>query len=278
MTQPNKTDNTFTLFEDEDRVLQYAETILGGLDETTRLIRSLTMAYKRAVREQKRMVRLSDRNQEELMAVKERLEGEVKARAELVEQFRILAITDTLTETYLRGHFLELCNHELKARSRTEDPLTMALLDVDKFKDVNDTYGHAAGDQALTTLCNILKDNLRQSDVIARWGGEEFAVMMPRTNKENANALADRLRQAIADCTISDGRCSFSITASFGLCTLEGANPADTSRRDPIDTLFHHADRALYQAKSNGRNCVVASTYRKGAAQDRTKGAARAQG
>ena len=276
MTQPKPKDNAFTLFEDEDRVLQYAETILGGLDETTRLIRTLTMAYKRAVREQKRMVRLSDRNQEELMAVKERLEGEVKARAELVEQFRILAITDTLTETYLRGHFLELCNHELKSRSRTEEPLTMALLDVDKFKEVNDTYGHAAGDQALTTLCNALKDNLRQSDVIARWGGEEFAIMMPRTNSDNAAALAERLRQAIADCTISDGRCTFSITASFGLCSLEGANPAETSRRDPIDTLFHHADRALYQAKSNGRNCVVSTIYRKDPAK--TKSAKTAKG
>ncbi|ASP32201.1 GGDEF domain-containing protein [Labrenzia sp. VG12] len=278
MTQSNKKDGEFTLFEDEDRVLQYAETILGGLDETTRLIRSLTMAYKRAVREQKRMVRLSDRNQEELMAVKERLEGEVKARAELVEQFRILAITDTLTETYLRGHFLELCNHELKSRSRTEDPLTMALLDVDKFKNVNDTYGHAAGDQALTTLCNILKDNLRQSDVIARWGGEEFAIMMPRTTSEQAVNLSERLRQEIAKCTISDGRCSFSITASFGLCTLEGPNPADNSRRDPIDTLFHHADRALYQAKSDGRNRVVSTTFRRSSTKERPAAAARAQG
>ncbi|MCK7611905.1 GGDEF domain-containing protein [Roseibium sediminicola] len=264
MTHSSDKDSEFTLFEDEDRVLQYAETILGGLDETTRLIRSLTLAYKRAVREQKRMVRLSDRNQEELMAVKARLEGEVRARAELVEQFRILATTDALTETYLRGHFLELCNHELKARSRSQDPLTMALLDVDKFKEVNDTYGHAAGDQALKTLCNVLKDNLRQSDIIARWGGEEFAIMMPRTANDDAAALAERLRQNIADKTISDGRCSFAITASFGLCTLEGPNPVDSSRKDPIDTLFHHADRALYQAKTNGRNAVVSSVYSAG--------------
>lgn len=275
MTHASDKDSEFTLFEDEDRVLQYAETILGGLDETTRLIRSLTLAYKRAVREQKRMVRLSDRNQEELMAVKARLEGEVKARAELVEQFRVLATTDTLTDTYLRGHFLELCSHELKARSRSEEPLTMTLLDVDKFKEVNDTHGHAAGDQALKTLCNTLKDNLRQSDIIARWGGEEFAIMMPRTTSEDGSALAERLRKAIADQTISDGRCSFSITASFGLCTLEGPNPADSSRRDPIDTLFHHADRALYQAKTNGRNAVVSSRYRAGDGQTAAKAQAR---
>jgi len=277
MTRSADKDSEFTLFEDEDRVLQYAETILGGLDETTRLIRSLTLAYKRAVREQKRMVRLSDRNQEELMAVKARLEGEVKARAELVEQFRILATTDTLTETYLRGHFLELCNHELKARSRSQEPLTMALLDVDKFKDVNDTYGHAAGDQALKTLCNVLKDNLRQSDIIARWGGEEFAIMMPRTTCGDAKVLAERLRQGIADKTISDGRCSFSITASFGLCTLEGPNPADSSRKDPIDTLFHHADRALYQAKTNGRNTVVSSVYSVGGSSGKMAAATQAR-
>ena len=123
----------------------------------------------------------------------------------------------------------------------------------------------------------MLKDNLRQSDIIARWGGEEFAIMMPRTAKKDAAALAERLRQEIADKIIADGRCSFSITASFGLCTLEGPNPVDSSRRDPIDTLFHHADRALYQAKTNGRNTVVSSVCGAGGATGKQVATAQAR-
>ncbi|MBO9418645.1 GGDEF domain-containing protein [Labrenzia sp. R4_2] len=258
-----KAESDFTLFDSEDRVLEHASTILDGLEETTDLIKTLTTAYKRAVKDQKRMVRLCDRMQEELIAVKERLEGEVKARAELAEQFRMQAITDGLTQVFNRGHFLELCNHELKARSRTEAPLSVALLDIDHFKSINDTYGHAAGDEALRVVARTLENSLRQSDVVCRWGGEEFSLLMPRTNSENASGLADRLRKTLSEIVIKEGGTSFSLTASFGVATMVGPNPAcKATGADAIDLLFKDADDALYEAKGAGRNKVITAKAR----------------
>lgn len=255
----------FTLFDSEERVMEHAETIIDGLEETTDLIKTLSAAYKRAVKDQKRMVRLCDRMQEELRAVKERLEGEVTARAQLAEQFRVQAITDGLTGLFNRGHFLELCNHELNSRSRSQDPLSVALLDIDRFKSVNDTYGHAGGDEAIRVISGILQENLRQSDVVARWGGEEFCLLMPRTSAENAHMLADRLRKIIEGTEIREGAAVFSVTASFGVATLEGANPSPSEAGiDPIDNLFKSADDALYQAKASGRNRVIAAVYANG--------------
>lgn len=266
------TETDFTLFDNEERVMEHAETIIDGLEETTDLIKTLSAAYKRAVKDQKRMVRLCDRMQEELRAVKERLEGEVTARAELAEQFRVQAITDGMTQIFNRSHFLELCDHELKSRARTEEPLSVALLDVDHFKSVNDTYGHAAGDEVLQTVARTLENNLRQSDVIARWGGEEFSILMPRTSPENAAALAERLRKAVQEQSFDGKKERFSITASFGLTTLEGPNPTtEKSGMSVIDGLFKCADDALYDAKSSGRNKVVAAEYVKGVKLDATE-------
>lgn len=262
MTAPADKNSDFTLFDTEDRVMKHAETILDGLEETTDLVKTLSAAYKRAVKDQKRMVRLCDRMQEELRAVTERLEGEVAARAELAEQFRRQAITDGLTGVFNRGHFLELCHHELNARSRSKAPLSVALLDIDRFKSVNDTYGHAAGDETIRVIARTLEENLRQSDVVARWGGEEFSLLMPRTSAENARALADRLRKMIEAVTIRDCTACFCVTASFGVATLEGANPTPSKAGcDPIDKLFKSADDALYEAKANGRNMVVPSLF-----------------
>jgi len=260
MTSPKKQAADFTLFESEDRIIERADEIMLGLEDTTKLIKTLSSAYKRAVKEQKRMVRLSDRMQDELRAVQARLEGEVQARAELAEQFRLQAITDGLTGLFNRRHFLDLCHHELRSRSRTQHPLSVALLDIDKFKAVNDTHGHAGGDEALKVVAATLTGNLRQSDVVARWGGEEFAILMPETQSDDALRLAERLRKTLSEQTVFEGELAFQVTASFGVATLEGPNPAsENPGHDPIDSLFKCADDALYDAKRSGRNRVHAA-------------------
>ncbi|GAA0783188.1 GGDEF domain-containing protein [Roseibium denhamense] len=257
MTQRDKKASDFTLFDNEDRVLERAETILHGLDETTELIKTLSTAYKRAVREQKRMVRLCDRMQEELLTVKERLEGEVTAREKLAEEFRIQAITDNLTGIYNRGHFLELCTHELKSRVRTQAPLSVALMDIDRFKQINDAYGHAGGDEALRVVARTLEASLRQSDVVARWGGEEFGLLMPNASSEDAHKLADRLRKTLSEIEITSDGTAFTLTASFGVATFTGPSPSESrAYMDAIDELFKCADDGLYRAKGAGRNQV----------------------
>ncbi|WP_170230457.1 GGDEF domain-containing protein [Roseibium hamelinense] len=253
-----KDEADFTLFDEEDRILLDAEAALDNLTHATGLVKSLSRAYKRAVRDQKRMVRLCDRMQEELISVKEKLQGEVKARAELAEQFRIMATTDALTGVFSRGHFLDLCGYEVNGRKRTLEPLAIAVLDVDHFKSVNDTHGHAGGDKALQEITETLRCNLRPSDSIGRIGGEEFGILMPATHAENAERLAERLRRLVAETPIETEKTTFKVTASFGVCALEGALPdRKAGEADPVAKIINAADEALYEAKENGRNQVI---------------------
>ncbi|MEL6346179.1 MAG: diguanylate cyclase [Myxococcota bacterium] len=127
-------------------------------------------------------------------------------------------------------------------------PLTMAILDLDHFKRINDTYGHPAGDQALKVFAELLRDNLRGSDLMARIGGEEFMILLPGANPEAARMVVDRIREKLSALRIHTGTSVFQITVSVGQATML---PQDTP-----DSLYQRADRALYEAKAKGRNRV----------------------
>jgi diguanylate cyclase (GGDEF)-like protein len=247
----------FTLFDEEDRILQSSARLLRDLTNATGHVRDLQRAYKRAVREQKRMVRLSDRMQSELLEVKQQLEEEVRARAELAERFRNMAITDSLTGCFSRGHFLNLFDHELARFERSKRPISVVLLDVDHFKRINDTHGHGGGDQALIQLVEVLKRTVRSSDTVGRLGGEEFAVLGPETNAEAAGILAEWIRAAIEAAPVEFEGKTFTLTASLGTSTLTGTS--DLSRGETITRMLALADEALYEAKGSGRNRVCTS-------------------
>lgn len=177
--------------------------------------------------------------------------------ARLHAELRDLAITDALTGVYNHRHFQQRLQEELDraARLSTLDiprPVSLVLVDVDHFKAVNDRYGHQAGDDILRTLARLMGRVLRSSDVTCRYGGEEFAVVLPETDAEAAVHVAGRLREAIerSSFTASDGRELGGVTASFGVATFDGGIP---SRSD----LIRQADEALYAAKHAGRNRVV---------------------
>jgi diguanylate cyclase (GGDEF)-like protein len=128
------------------------------------------------------------------------------------------------------------------------------MVDLDHFKSVNDTYGHKAGDLVLRKVGEILSTVFRTTDLAARYGGEEFVVLLPHTSEEAAWKLAERVRTAIENCAFRfDGR-DFSVTASIGVASVEGGSLSATD-----DDLVLKADKALYQAKNNGRNMVVVS-------------------
>jgi len=162
-----------------------------------------------------------------------------------------LSITDGLTKLHNHRYFQDHLSREIKRVSRTHAPLSMILLDIDDFKQLNDTHGHAAGDEVLTALAAIMNDTARESDLIARYGGEEFVILMPNTDLEGALHLAEKLRMAVESTRliIGDRMKPIDITISLGVATYEG------ERRE----FFGEADRALYQAKANGKNCVVAA-------------------
>jgi diguanylate cyclase (GGDEF)-like protein len=160
-----------------------------------------------------------------------------------------LAATDPLTGLPNRRFFQQTANLELERVCRFGTSASVIMLDVDHFKDVNDTYGHALGDEALRALTRTCKGSIRQMDVFARHGGEEFAILLPGTNEAAACKVAEKLRLAIAKIIVSDDQHNFTLTASFGVAELFHTD-------QDIESGLARADTALYAAKHFGRNCV----------------------
>jgi eukaryotic-like serine/threonine-protein kinase len=170
--------------------------------------------------------------------------------ARLFSQVQQLATTDGLTGIANRRHFWELAEHQVAVARRHNRPLAAVMLDIDHFKQVNDTYGHAAGDEVLQQVTTRLLAGVRASDLLGRYGGEEFALILPEI-EHDAHELADRLRAAVAGAPLDTVAGPVAVTLSAGVTYLE---PADAD----VDALLARADYALYQAKQAGRNRVVA--------------------
>jgi diguanylate cyclase (GGDEF)-like protein len=183
--------------------------------------------------------------------LKIREEHEEALRNALAEVQR-LASTDPLTELPNRRRFFELANLELQRVLRHGRSLAAIMLDIDWFKGVNDSFGHAAGDQVLSTVAKHCRETVRQIDVLGRIGGEEFAILLPETNLDSACRVAERLRRIIAGTPVETESGSVDITASFGVMTLDDTHAT-------LDTLLAGADKALYQAKRDGRNRVCSA-------------------
>ncbi|MFB0934282.1 MAG: diguanylate cyclase [Propionivibrio sp.] len=179
-----------------------------------------------------------------------------RVNAELVnlnEELRIQARFDALTGLANRRHFLERLDGELHRSARFGLPCSLAILDIDHFKSVNDQFGHAAGDAVLRTFAQTLGQCVRNSDLAARFGGEEFAVLMPQTSVDGATELAERIRGAVQDASVSSGESILRVSVSIGVAQWSGETP---------EQLIARADDAMYAAKSAGRNQVCASPPR----------------
>ena len=179
------------------------------------------------------------------LAVKER--GNAEQRASDLES---LASADFLTRLYNRRYFEKLATAELARCQRYMRPLSMLMIDIDHFKSVNDRLGHAAGDRVLQNVAALCRAEKRESDVVARVGGEEFAIMLPETNQLAAEQFAERLRHQVRENTLTVDGQMVSITISIGVA---GAS----MRTAGVQTLMRQADQALYQAKRSGRDQVV---------------------
>ncbi|HET7651290.1 MAG TPA: diguanylate cyclase, partial [Gammaproteobacteria bacterium] len=172
--------------------------------------------------------------------------------AQLIHELENLATTDSLTRLHNRRHFLERAEAEFERSRRYQRPLSIFLLDADHFKQINDSYGHETGDQVLRLLASICRQNLRQLDVIGRYGGEEFVVFLPETSMAKAMEVAERLRAGVEEISLDGPGGTIKVTVSIGVATA-------TSQTDSIAALINDADRALYEAKRGGRNRVVLS-------------------
>lgn len=157
-----------------------------------------------------------------------------------------LAATDELTGLYNRRYFNEQLQNSLSAARRHDHPLSLVLIDLDHFKQVNDSFGHGGGDQVLQKFSQLLQEMVRSEDTLARWGGEEFILLLPHTELEQATVLAERIRTALSQLCCSEAPAV--ITASFGVASLQPDEDGSS--------LIKRTDEALYRAKQHGRNRV----------------------
>lgn len=172
-------------------------------------------------------------------------------KVRLYETVQQLAIMDGLTKVYVRRYFLERYYEEIKRSKRHRFKLSFIMVDIDHFKRYNDTYGHLLGDVALQEVAEILKNSIRRVDLVCRYGGEEFAMLLPETDKAGAQLVAERIRWAAESHSFSAYGQLSNVTVSLGVATF----PEDATSPDE---LIDRADEALYRAKQTGRNRVVA--------------------
>lgn len=186
-------------------------------------------------------------------AALERARRELHQRQRLEDELKRQATTDPLTGLFNRRHYEALFEREVRRARRYNRPLALCVLDLDYFKRINDSYGHSAGDTALTVCADVCRAVLRDSDIAGRLGGEEFIILLPDTDVAGATRVAERLRVLLASTDVVARQQRFRLTATIGVTELR---PEDQS----INDLILRADQALYEGKRAGRNRVCAAT------------------
>jgi diguanylate cyclase (GGDEF)-like protein len=207
-------------------------------------VKSLIRAFNRLV------LRLRDRSQDSESS-QLALKVQNKSFQQKFQAVSELSLTDPLTQLHNRRFFEEYLEREINRLGRNGDGLCLLVIDIDDFKVLNDSYGHAAGDEFLKQIARTMKESVRETDLIARFGGEEFVVVLNGTDIRGATLLAEKLRTNVAESSfiVDDSMRPRRATVSIGLAKYKG------SRTD----LFNSADAALYRAKDSGKNCVVAA-------------------
>lgn len=192
---------------------------------------------------------LTHQNQELLM-VHEQLS---KANKKLEQ----MAITDALTGCYNKRYLLQQLTHEIALAQRSKIAFSVVLIDIDNFKCINDSYGHLTGDNVLRRVADVMKKNIRRSDILARFGGEEFVIYLPHTDQDGAVFIAERIRYMVESESIKTLKGDLRVTVSLGLVSVDPEAEHAKNQEAYLESIIARADSALYLAKSKGRNCLV---------------------
>ncbi|MFH0790194.1 MAG: GGDEF domain-containing protein [Candidatus Omnitrophota bacterium] len=187
------------------------------------------------------------------------LEEELELKNQLLKE---LSFTDELTRLYNRRYMLESLEQELKKIKRYCYPLSCLMFDIDYFKKINDGFGHSQGDLVLVGLAEIVRKNIRSSDIACRYGGDEIVVILPFTDFQNAFLIANKLHEKVGDYNFGTKDKPLKFTISVGLVSLDGQDGVE------VDTLFLYLDKQLYEAKNKGRNRVCGGLYKDLARKD----------
>lgn len=210
---------------------------IGGVDYVTKPFRPIELIARIKTHLEIKTIRdeLKEKNME-LIALNEQLEE--------------YAIKDTLTKLYNRRMILAKFEEEISRCKRNFEVFSIILLDIDYFKDINDKFGHNFGDEVLKVFASLLTSSKRVQDLVARWGGEEFLIILPCTEKSGAMIVAERIRQQISEYEYHSSAGNIHITATFGV--------AEFNKEDSVEKIIRKADYALYYGKDNGRNQINA--------------------
>ncbi len=166
------------------------------------------------------------------------------------DQLEVMATTDGLTEVYNHRYFMEKIHEEFEAANKRSAPISLLMIDIDHFKSFNDNHGHMTGDLVLKNIAQILRSSSRKEDIVAPYGGEEFAIVLQETDSHQAKRVAEKIRAAVEKYDLPNGNETQKVTISIGI----GASGEGV---DSADQLISLADRAVYRAKAEGRNRVV---------------------
>jgi diguanylate cyclase (GGDEF)-like protein len=177
---------------------------------------------------------------------------ELKASYEKLQE---LAQTDPLTKLYNRRYFQDISKNILNLSKREQEPLSIVMVDIDKFKRINDTYGHQIGDEVIVSLANILQNSKRESDIVCRYGGEEFVILLPNTAVDGALDFAEKLREKVESNRLILKDLEVNFTVSLGVSAVR------LDRESNIERALNRADEALYESKNSGRNRVSLKEY-----------------
>ncbi len=182
-------------------------------------------------------------------ALRDELKRKNRQLEEVLQRMETLAMTDQLTGLFNRRYFTQVIEKEFGRTLRHKHSLSCLMIDIDHFKMINDEYGHHAGDEVLKELSQLMTSSVRRTDTLARWGGEEFIILLPETAKEGALQVASKILSSVSVRQFSQA--SSRITVSIGVAVVPG------TQIDAAEKLISEADRALYRAKTEGRNRIV---------------------
>ncbi len=178
---------------------------------------------------------------------------DVTEERKVQEKLKFLATIDSLSGLYNRAEFMNLAKREFVWAKRNNEELSLLIMDLDNFKIINDTFGHAAGDEVIREIGSIIMTSFRKTDIAGRIGGEEFAVVLKNASLEEAKRVAEKFRETVANRKVNYGEQEISFTVSIGMAAIRG-NIGDI---DDVEDVLKKADDALYKAKAKGRNCVA---------------------
>ena len=249
------------------RYLQTDKTVLGNfaaeiipnweqlVERYHKTVPGVNMEIEHALNEQQFWLQVDAfplENKQGIMTGHMVLLRDITERKKIEEKLKILATTDDLTGLWNRRYLFSAIKSELNRAERYNQSFSLIMLDIDRFKDINDCFGHAAGDAVLRHLSLQLKSRLRKTDIVGRLGGEEFCILMPNSIVDDAVKLAETIRLSAANTPVTYQKHDICITVSIGVTSYQHSND--------MDTLLKMADDALYEAKNRGRNSIVVKT------------------